>query len=429
MGRRETLVALRLHVGHTQETLATAVGTTPRNVRRWESGENTPRPYMRRLLATELQCEITELSALLVDTDATGESGHPTSPPHFALASTSHETQSSEDMNRRKLLASSAAIAATLLIDDQHETRHVGRSDISRIAATTQLYRSLDSKVGGGQVYESLVTASRAASTLARIRCDERLRPDVLSAISELRVLTGWTAMDAGLHYDANQHFSAAKELALDAKNHDLAAFIAYCQARQLQHQRRNRSAIAVLDAPWMNSSVSLSPGTIAMVQATTAPSLAALDDFPAAIKLLERARDNYERIDVVNEPTWLQWMSEAELTAQYGRVYRDYARCDRSQADKAVYWTNKALGAFEGGHERSSALNQVGLCSALLLAGELDEALTIAEQIPQELTDITSTRLRDRVAALPRDASDHLHHSEIADFAQAMTIAGSTHS
>nr|WP_141714207.1 hypothetical protein [Micromonospora inyonensis] len=54
---------------------------------------------------------------------------------------------------------------------------------------------------------------------------------------------------------------------------------------------------------------------------------------------------------------------------AQYGRVYPDLAR----HADRAMEWTQAAIGAFGPQNVRSTVLNTVGLCSALALAGESD--------------------------------------------------------
>ncbi|QSB06045.1 hypothetical protein [Natronoglycomyces albus] len=84
------------------------------------------------------------------------------------------------------------------------------------------------------------------------------------------------------------------------------------------------------------------------------------------------------------------------------------------------------ALDRFEADYARSSALNQIGLCSAYFLAGDIDAALSIGEQIPAEVNGITSHRLRDRVTSLTRDAVKHQSKRAVEQFSHEMKAVGS---
>ncbi|QVQ51286.1 helix-turn-helix transcriptional regulator [Spiractinospora alimapuensis] len=67
--RRRRLAAARDRHGHTQESLARALGVEPSTVARWERGAGTPRPGVRTRLAAELGITLDELTGLL-DGDA-----------------------------------------------------------------------------------------------------------------------------------------------------------------------------------------------------------------------------------------------------------------------------------------------------------------------------------------------------------------------
>src|SRR5207244_6799387 len=68
-GKRHGLIARRLALGLTQESLAARLGVTPLTVRRWETGEvkGGPRPYARHQLARHLKVSSEELEELLAE--------------------------------------------------------------------------------------------------------------------------------------------------------------------------------------------------------------------------------------------------------------------------------------------------------------------------------------------------------------------------
>lgn len=63
--RRGELAARRRTVGHTQESLAEALGVDRATTARWERGESQPQPWVRRGLAAVLTLSLDELDHLL----------------------------------------------------------------------------------------------------------------------------------------------------------------------------------------------------------------------------------------------------------------------------------------------------------------------------------------------------------------------------
>ncbi|MCD0444275.1 helix-turn-helix domain-containing protein [Glycomyces sp. A-F 0318] len=281
----------------------------------------------------------------------------------------------------------------------------IGKADVARLNAVHGLYQSLDYQYGGGLVYESVNQIADASTAFLDRDYPAQLGTDLLNTIANLRLLAGWTAFDMCDHASGLRHFAGAERLANRAGNTSLAIYVHYCQARQLQHLRQNRDAVEVLRAAQDHYADQATPGAWSVLDATIAPSLAALGDRDGALAALNRATDSFERMIPGDEPPWIGWMDRAELAAQFGRVYRDFARQDRNYADQAVEWTQQAIAGFDEGMQRSSLLNEVGLCSASFLAGDADAGVRIGTRLLENPPPVVSQRVKERIVNIARDA------------------------
>lgn len=248
------------------------------------------------------------------------------------------------------------------------------------------------------------------------------LTPPLIAAVATARQLAGWTALDAGRHDDAQRHFVAGERAALAADNAPLVALIRYAQAKQLQHLKHNRDALATLQLTHAQLGSHSTPAAKALLWGAEAASLAALGDHQTAVKTLGEASDQFERIDKEREPDGMGFYDRGELFAQYGRVYRDMARRDRKHASEAVRWGRDAIAAFGAANVRSTVLNEVGLCSALFLADEPEQALAVGTRVLEQTQSMTSRRVIDRVVNLRRDLVRHRELPEVAEFERTVT-------
>ncbi|MCM0673223.1 XRE family transcriptional regulator [Micromonospora phytophila] len=339
-----------------------------------------------------------------------------------------HELGRQADEGRRALLAGIAAVAAGAgLLGCADSTRHrrIGSADIVRLNAILELYRSVDYECGGGLLYREVDRFAHAVFALLDSSHSEALTPGLVASVAAARQLAGWTALDAGRHPDAQRHFMAAERAAQTAGQALLLARIRYCQARQLQHQKQNRDALATLQLARAQLGAAGTPGVAAMLFGAEAASLAALGNRPAALSALGRASEEFDRIIADREPEWMRFYDRGELLAQYGRVYRDFARNDRKYAAEAVHWVDEAVAALGPQNVRSALLNKIGLCSALFLADEPQRALPVGAHVVKHAGRLSSRRVIDRVRNLRRDLAQHHRNPEVADFARVVaTIA-----
>jgi tetratricopeptide (TPR) repeat protein len=329
---------------------------------------------------------------------------------------------------RHDLVSSITAIASSLGLFEltpSHARRRVALSDAARIEAVTVLYRSVDYEHGGGALCDDVGRFAEATSALLTHATADATRGQLAAAVASARQLAGWTSFDAGRHQDASRHWLAAERAAQAAEDPRLTARIRYCQARQFQHQRHNQDALETLRLARADLADRATPALLAMLLGAEAASLAALGDYDGATTTLDAATARFDRIKPEREPGWMSFYDRGELLAQRGRVYRDLARTDPHQADTAVAWTQAAIDVFGPQNVRSTVLNEVGLCSALVLAGEPDQALAIGSAVVDHGRRLGSQRVRDRIHNLARDIPAATQHSGLADFRRLVLQPG----
>jgi len=334
------------------------------------------------------------------------------------------ETLAQLGENRRTLLRAIAGVAAAsgLFGHRWESTRRVGLSDITRLNAVAGLYRSLDYEFGGGMLLADVNKFAESASALLDLSYGDSVAPSLLSAVAAVRQLAGWTAFDAGRHSDAQRHLLSAERAAAAAEDVLLAARVRYCQARQFQHLRHHRDALDTVRLARQHVGGVATPAITAMLLGAEAASLAALGNGRDALQILGQASDSFARVDADREPEWMRFYDKGEVFAQYGRVYRDMARNDRSHGPAAVKWVNKAITSFGPQNVRSTVLNEVGLCSALFLADEPEQALVVGRGVLTHAERLSSSRVIDRIVNLRRDLTRHRTRRDVAAFERALT-------
>ncbi|MBL6275187.1 helix-turn-helix domain-containing protein [Micromonospora fiedleri] len=332
------------------------------------------------------------------------------------------------DENRRMLLAGIAAVAAgagLLCGSTVSQSRRIGTADVARLHAILDLYRSVDYECGGGALYREVARFAESVYRMLDWSHSASLTPQLVAAVAAARQLAGWTALDAGRHADAQRHFVAGERAAVAANDAPLTAMIRYSQAKQLQHLRHNRDALAALQLAHGQLGSQATPAVKALLLGAEAASHAALGDHQTAERSLGEASIQFERIDAEREPRWMAFYDRGELLAQYGRVYRDKARQDKKYGSAAVRFVTDAIDTFGPGNLRSSVLNEVGLCSAFFLADEPEQALNVGRRVLHQAQSVSSSRVIDRVANLRRDLARHRELPEVGAFAHDLTILG----
>ncbi|MGC5054595.1 helix-turn-helix domain-containing protein [Micromonospora sp. DT48] len=431
----QQLAALRKAAGHTQHSLAPLTLYGRSTVANAETGHQRPdRTFWQtcdEILRTDgilaagydrivaLEREYRRAKGTGVQTVPAPKADALTRPALPGCAGDTLAQMSVSPVHRRQALVAgiTAIAAASGLLGGPTGGCRIGAADLARIHAIITLYRSMDYEYGGGAVHQQVATLAEVVSRVLDGTHSDGLRQAALTAASEARQLAGWTAFDAGRHSDAQRHFLSAERAAVAAGDARLAARVRYCQARQFQHLHHNRDAVETLRLAREHLGGAATPAITAMLDSAEAASLAALGDHAQARTRLASATDAYSRVESDREPDWMSFFSYAEVLAQYGRVYRDMARQDPRHGDQAVRWTSEAITAFGPQNVRSSVLNQIGLCSAMFLAGEPDRALTIGATVLDHTDQLASARIIDRIHNLRRDLNHYADRPAVQEF------------
>lgn len=213
--------ALRSALGLKQSELADELGVHVRTYKRWEAG------------------------------DPIGRAGHADLSTRLAKLSRSEAEAFRLFRNGDDALPVEAEVEPRKL--------NAGRPDAAAIAsvrATLWAAMELDDKLGSPAAF-GLVTAQQALTRAMLRDCGPELRPALLSLYAEWHGLAGTLAADDGDHATAAQRYEEGRELAHDAEDSDLAAYM-LCHMSQLaiwQGRRRIAMDHAAAAQSWVTQS------------------------------------------------------------------------------------------------------------------------------------------------------------------------------
>lgn len=365
-GNREGLAVRRLAVGFTQERLAEYVGVNIKTVSRWEKGETDPYARHRPLLADALQITMEELQRLLDGQPCPTSAGGGLSPIRIAPIA-----------ERREWLAAPAAspgFADTLL-------------------ASLDQYSRADNLNGPLPLLPLLVQRTRFAMSLIR-GAAPREQATLMVAGARLAEFTGWLYQDAGGLHQAMQWTNTALDLATEAGEVDLIAYLWMRKANVASDARRPQLIRQCAEAGLTNSR-KLTPRMRAVILRVEAHVHAMNGDYDACARTIDAA------------------LAEVTDSTSRSNDLADYCTAGYIQMEAAHCWTE--LGRPEAAVEHLAAEVEVwdpsfrrdlGLCLARLgvaeaKAGDLESAAASGRRSLAIVTQTRSRRTIDQLQVL----------------------------
>ncbi|MFD3354977.1 transcriptional repressor NsdA [Streptomyces fradiae] len=294
----------------------------------------------------------------------------------------------------------------------------LSRAELDMLESTTAMFRSWDAQSGGGLRRKAVVGQLHEVTDLLQEPQPAAVAQRLFRCAAELAELAGWMSYDVGLQPTAQKYFVLALHAAKEAGDKPLGSYILSSMSRQMIHLGRPDDALELVHLAQYGSRDCATSRTQAMLYAMEARAYANMGQPGKCKRAVRMAEETFADagLDDEPDPDWIRFFTEAELSGENSHSYRDlayYSGRSPAYASLAEPVMRRAVELFSSDpeHQRSYALNLVGMATVHLLKREPEQAaeharqaLTIAARVRSERVN---TRLRKTVDTAVRDFGD----------------------
>ncbi|OKK20409.1 NsdA [Streptomyces sp. CB00455] len=290
--------------------------------------------------------------------------------------------------------------------------------ELDLLDATTVMFRQWDAQCGGGLRRKAVVGQLHEVTDLLQENHAGPVMKRLFKVAAELAELAGWMSYDIGLHPTAQKYFVLALHAAKEAGDKPLGSYILSGMSRQMIHLGRPEDALELIHLAQYGSRDCAGPRTQAMLYAMEGRAYANMGQPSRCKRAVRMAEDTFGDVALGGEPEpdWIRFFSEAELNGENSHSYRDLAYVagrSPTYASLAEPVMARAVELFEKDeeHQRSYALNLIGMATVHLLRREPEQATVLVGQALDVARKVRServnTRLRKTVDTAAREYGD----------------------
>ncbi|MEV7449673.1 transcriptional repressor NsdA [Streptomyces nigra] len=436
---------------------ANHISTDTSRVRRWLDGENPREPIPRilsELFSERFGCVVSVedlgLRAARQSPSVSGVDLPWTGPQTVALLS--EFSRSDLMLARRGFLGSSLALSAgpaliepmqrwlvpapaadrdSRAVPSSRARGRLSKPELDLLQSTTVMFRQWDAQCGGGLRRKAVVGQLHEVTDLLQEPQPEATTRTLFKVAAELAELAGWMSYDVGLQPTAQKYFVLALHAAKEAGDRPLGSYVLSSMSRQMIHLGRPDDALELIHLAQYGSRDCASPRTQSMLYAMEARAYANMGQPGKCKRAVRMAEDTFAEADEWDEPDpdWIRFFSEAELYGENSHSFRDLAYvAGRSPAyaslAEPVMQRAVELFAEDSEHQRSYALNLIGMATVHLLRREPEQSVGYAERAMRIAKKVRServnTRIRKTVDTAVRDFGDL---AEVVDLTEKLAV------
>ncbi|MEU6537581.1 hypothetical protein [Streptomyces sp. NPDC047000] len=450
LARQVNRRARQLGAGH--------ISTDTSRVRRWLDGENPREPIPRilsELFSERFGCVVSVedlgLRAARQSPSVSGIDLPWTGPQAIALLS--EFSRSDLMLARRGFLGSSLVLSAgPSLIEPMQRwlvpgpaapredavtppsgraRGRLSRPELDLLESTTVMFRQWDAQCGGGLRRKAVVGQLHEVTDLLQEPHPGATGRTLFKVAAELAQLAGWMSYDVGLQPSAQKYFVLALHAAKEAGDRPLGSYILSSMSRQMIHLGRPDDALELIHLAQYGSRDCASPRTQAMLYAMEARAFANMGQPGRCKRAVRMAEDTFSDAADWDEPDpdWIRFFSEAELYAENSHSFRDLAYVagrSPAYASLAEPLMQKAVELFaeDTEHQRSYALNLVGMATVHLLRREPEQGVRYVRQAMRLAGKVRSERVNTRIRkTVDTAARDHGDLAEVAELGEQLAV------
>lgn len=328
---------------------------------------------------------------------------------------------------QRWLVPGPAAEAERPAPPAEQRPSRLSKPELELLESTTAMFRLWDAQCGGGLRRKAVVGQLHEVTDLLQEPQPEATSKRLFTCAAELAELAGWMSYDVGLQPNAQKYFVLALHAAKEAGDKPLGSYILSSMSRQMIHLGRPDDALELVHLAQYGSRECATPRTQAMLYAMEARAYANMGQPSKCKRAARMAEETFADAgaDGEREPDWIRFFSEAELNAENAHSYRDlayvagrsptYASLAEPVMERAV-----ELFAKDDDHQRSYALNLIGMATVHLLKKEPEQSAALGRQALDIACKVRServnTRLRKTVYTAARDFGGVAEVTELTD-------------
>ncbi|MGG2458965.1 hypothetical protein ACO0M4_03905 [Streptomyces sp. RGM 3693] len=315
---------------------------------------------------------------------------------------------------------------AAMPSDRARRPARLSHPELELLEATTAMFRQWDAQCGGGLRRKAVVGQLHEVTDLLQEPQSPEIAQRLFKVAAELAELAGWMSYDIGLQPTAQKYFVLALHASKEAGDRPLGSYILSSMSRQMIHLGRPDDALELIHLAQYGSRETATPRTQAMLYAMEARAYAGMGQPSKVKRAVRMAEDTFSDVAPGEpEPDWIRFFSEAELNAENAHSYRDLAYVagrSPTYASLAEPVMQRAVELFgkDSEHQRSYALNLIGMATVHLLQKEPEACAVMAQQaIPfarQVRSERVNTRLRKTVDTAVREFGNVTEVIQLSD-------------
>ncbi|MFF2645294.1 sporulation protein [Streptomyces niveus] len=299
-------------------------------------------------------------------------------------------------------------------------TRRVGMRDVAAIRTAAGFFMQLDFQFGGGHAHKAFRHYFREdVLPLLSASYSAKVGEALFRAASEMAQLLAWSAYDSGNHALSSRYMMSTLRLTQVIGDRVMGARILTNMSHQANYLGQAPRAVTLARASVEGGRAAAPPRAMALFSAHEARALSTAGDHRGAGHAMNEAERYFERADSAEDPEWLSYMDEAELTGEFCHCFRDLG-----QGPDAVRLAVRAVELTDPKYARTLGFCRMVLAQSQLLNGDLEAAVTTARRAVEAGDALQSARFQRYVGDFQRQVLVHAHNPVVQQFNEGVEAA-----
>jgi tetratricopeptide (TPR) repeat protein len=282
---------------------------------------------------------------------------------------------------------------------------HVGATEVTQLRTLTDSLAAYDAAHGGGSCREAILAHTRWADALLDADMSDHVRLDLLSAVTDLKTLAGWTAHDLGLAHEARSYIAQAVQTAKDAGDSGHTAIALHHLGRVPLDNGDPTQALKLFQLGQISAQDSQSSSIVSLLLVDEAMAYAQVGDVRQASTALRRAEDEYAHANHDDDPDFLGFFDQGALETHAARVHSALALTHAGHREEAVIRLERAISEAPAVRARQRAFNLAWLATCHLADGDIITGTTFGNKALDAVRDLRSIRILEHLAPLQAQA------------------------